>query len=188
VSYLRRPGPRFVAEAIAIVLAAVITGALHLAWWEIGAVVLIVLVAAVLTESWLSRPPAAPRPARAPAPPPPVVEEPEVAPHVRVLREHIPPPALPEPEPEPEPVPVAVAPPPPPPEPEPEPEPDPVVARGPWNVWELERALRESGDTDQERAFLLHYLRDYAGPDGALPPEFDDLVQESFGPLLGVPG
>jgi hypothetical protein len=46
--------------------------------------------------------------------------------------------------------------------------------------------LRESGAQDEEKTFLLHYLRDYAGTDGTLPREFDDLVRESFGGLLGA--
>jgi hypothetical protein len=33
----------------------------------------------------------------------------------------------------------------------------------------------------------LHYLREYAGPDGMLPLDFDGLVRESFGELLGTP-
>jgi hypothetical protein len=56
-----------------------------------------------------------------------------------------------------------------------------------WNVWELDRAARESGRTSEERDFLLLYLRDYAGPDGLLPLDFDALVRESFGDLLGTP-
>jgi hypothetical protein len=162
VSLLRRPGPRFVLEALAIVLTAVITGLLHLAWWQIGACVLIVLLGAVLVESWLARAPVPTQPAQ---PVPIAPAEPEVpAPHVRVVRE-----------PEPEPVPI------PPPTP-----PPPLPAAGPWNIWELERALRESGDHDEEKSFLLHYLRGYAGPDGTLPAEFDDLVRESFASLLGA--
>ena len=62
----------------------------------------------------------------------------------------------------------------------------PIAPRN-WNVWEIESALRESGDANEEREFLLLYLRDYAGPDGVLPLEFDDLVRESFGELLGTP-
>ncbi len=105
--------------------------------------------------------------------------------------------------PEPEPVPVRepprLAPAPPPlsaPEPAPEPEPElpPAAAviriGGPrqWNVWDLERVARESsgGDpiADEERTFLLMYLRDFAGPDGLLPVDFDDLVRQSFGGLV----
>jgi len=122
--------------------------------------------------------------------------------------------ATPEPEPEPEPepvvappVPAAVPAPPPPPltaaGPEPEPAPEParepvpstVVTRigGPrqWNVWDLERAAREhaGGDpvADEERTFLLLYLRDFAGPDGLLSVDFDELVRQSFGGLVGNP-
>jgi hypothetical protein len=177
VSLLRRPGPRFVLEALAIVLTAVITGLLHLAWWQIGACVLIVLLGAVLVESWLARAPVPTQPAQ---PVPIAPAEPEVpAPHVRVVREPEPEPVAvePAPVPEPEPEPVPIPPPTPPP---------PLPATGPWNIWELERALRESGDHDEEKSFLLHYLRGYAGPDGTLPAEFDDLVRESFASLLGA--
>jgi len=174
VSLIQRPGPRFVVEALAIVVTAVIGGVLHLAWWAIALLVLVVFLIAVGVESWLGRP--APEPVvQRPAPP---VEE---APHVRVMRE--PEERAPEPEPQPE----AEAPAP---EPEPAPPPVPPVPTaprgGPWNVWELERALRDSGEQDEEKTFLLHYLREYAGADGTLPPEFDDLVRESFGSVLGA--
>lgn len=70
----------------------------------------------------------------------------------------------------------------------PEPEPVPVVlnpARE-WNLWELQRAVRDAVDDDrhEERSALLMYLREFAGADGNLPTEFDPLVRESFGPLL----
>jgi len=134
--------------------------------------------------------------------------------HVRVLRaepEPEPVVAEPEPKPEPEPEPVAEppapAPPEPPrlvPEPEPDPEPEPEieplppaatvvpigVASGPrqWNVWDLEQIARDhaGGDAmaDEERTFLLMYLRDFAGADGLLPVDFDDLVRQSFGGLV----
>ena len=89
-----------------------------------------------------------------------------------------------------------------PPEPEPEPEleaepeePDRVVAFLPandspreWNLWELERAARDHGGNDvarnEERSYLLIYLREFAGPDGTLPADFDALVRESFGDVL----
>jgi hypothetical protein len=87
-----------------------------------------------------------------------------------------------------------------PPEPEPEPEaeteePDRVVAFLPandspreWNLWELERAARDHGGNDvarnEERSYLLMYLREFAGPDGTLPADFDALVRESFGDVL----
>ena len=39
---------------------------------------------------------------------------------------------------------------------------------------------------DEERSFLLMYLREFAGPDGLLPADFDALVRDSFGDLLGA--
>jgi hypothetical protein len=161
VSLAKRPGPRFVVEAGAIVAAATIAGVEHLAWWEIGGCVLVVLAAAIVLEARLSE--ALPPPAQAP----PVVElSAELQPaHVRVIHAAAP---KPQPEPQLEPVPA-------------------LSSTGPWNVGELARVLAERGDVDEERAFLLHYLRDYAAPDGTLPPEFDDLVRESFRDLLGVP-
>jgi hypothetical protein len=104
-------------------------------------------------------------------------------------------PAVPLPEREPEPGPE------PEPEPEPEPpppaaEPEPVVALPPraepreWNLWELERVTREAAGADaardEERSFLLMYLREFADPDGMLPVSFDPLVRETFGDLLGA--
>ena len=57
-----------------------------------------------------------------------------------------------------------------------------------WNVWELERLARAStgGDVvkDEELSYLLVYLRGFATPEGILPVDFDELVRESFGPLL----
>jgi hypothetical protein len=102
------------------------------------------------------------------------------------------------PAPEPEPEPIAPAP-----EPEPEPELPPAAAApqtvvpigvgaGPrqWNLWDLERLVREHAGADEardeERSFLLMYLRDFAGPDGLLPIDFDGLVRDSFGDLVGA--
>jgi len=83
---------------------------------------------------------------------------------------------------------AAPPPPPPPPPPEPEPEPVPLVAGPPreWNLWELQRAVREAADDErhQEWSALLIHLRQFANADGDLPLEFDGLVRESFGPLL----
>jgi hypothetical protein len=93
---------------------------------------------------------------------------------------------------------VAVPPPPPEPEPEPEPvqEPEPQVVSlavrrdGPleWNLWELERLARDhAGDDvarDEERSFLLMYLREFANSEGMLPADFDGVVRESFGDVL----
>jgi hypothetical protein len=91
-------------------------------------------------------------------------------------------------EPEPAAVPAQVAP--------PEPEPAPVPAAGvirigiprQSNVRDLERVAREHAGADpvadEERTFLLMYLRDFAGADGLLPADFDDLVRQSFGGLV----
>ena len=91
---------------------------------------------------------------------------------------------MPEPEPEPEAKP----------EPEPEPAAPQVVslplsgAPREWNVWELERLARASTGEDvakdEELSYLLVYLRGFATPDGTLSVDFDELVRESFGPLL----
>lgn len=81
-------------------------------------------------------------------------------------------------------------PPPPPPEPEPEPEPEPVpVVTGPareWNLWELQRAVRDASASERydEWSALLIHLREFANADGDLPIEFDSLVRESFATLL----
>jgi len=93
-------------------------------------------------------------------------------------------------------------------EPEPEPEPEPApelpstaappavvpigVGAGPrqWNLWDLERLTREHAGSDplhnEERQFLLLYLREFADGDGLLPVDFDGLVRESFGELVGA--
>jgi hypothetical protein len=111
-------------------------------------------------------------------------------------------PAPPAPEPVP-PTPEPGAPPPqlrsvPPPQPEseapPEEVPEPVVrlpldAGEPreWNVWELERLARGAGSHsshEEELAFLLLELRQFANADGQLPVGFDPIVRESFGELL----
>jgi hypothetical protein len=93
------------------------------------------------------------------------------------------------------------------PQPEPEPEPDPELEPPPpaaervvtlpapagpreWNVWELERLVRETAGADvardEERSFLLMYMREFADPDGMLPVTFDPLVRETFGDVLGA--
>jgi len=150
--------------------------------------------------------PAPTRPVSVPATPPVALQpEPEPAPAPDVE-----PGPAPEPQPEPErppvaeppePVPsqprvVAVPPPPPEPQPELEPEPEPEVVSlasrrvGPreWNLWELERIARDrAGDDvarDEERTFLLMYLREFASPEGLLSADFDGVVRESFGDVL----
>jgi len=118
-----------------------------------------------------------------------VEPEPEAEPEAEAVEAPAPLVAVPSPPPEP----AAVAPAPPP------PEPDRVVAfpaaayaRQRWNVWELERLTRARAGADpvrdEELGFLLVYLRDFAAPDGSLPEEFDDLVRESFGDVVGVAG
>jgi hypothetical protein len=114
-----------------------------------------------------------------------------------------------EPQPEPEPAPLAEPPPAPTPapprvalvpppaavrEPEPPPERDVVsivsrvAAPREWNIWELERIARDQGGDDvgrdEERAYLLMYLREFANADGNLPSDFDAVVRESFGDVL----
>ena len=129
---------------------------------------------------------------------PPVESRPEPAPEAEARRE-------PEPVPSPEP-PRIVAVPPPAPDPESQPEPEepqPDAARvvaflpateGPreWNLWELERAARDhaTGDVarNEERSYLLMYLREFAGPDGVLPTDFDGLVRDAFGDVLHTVG
>ncbi|MFL5963203.1 MAG: hypothetical protein ACJ757_09975 [Gaiellaceae bacterium] len=203
---LRRPGLRFLVEAFVIVLTAVVTGLAHVGAWGIAGAVAVVWVLVAIIEYSLSHP----RGRKEPSAPIETLPEPEpvAGEAVRVIpRGSAPQPAAdervavaseraPEPEPQSEPEPVAVEPqatPEPTPEPEPvaaapEPEPEPEVAEAlQWNLWELDRALRGSGEVTEEQEFLLMYLRDYAGPDGSLPIDFDGLVRESFGDVLGAP-
>ena len=148
------------------------------------------MVAIVEIGLWVRHATAQRPPAQTPAEPgpklPPVVERRE-------------PRLEPVPVPTPEPPRIAAAPPPPAPEPaaEPEPEPESAIAYLPvneepreWNLWELERASRDHASDDvarnEERAYLLMYLREFAGPDGVLPADFDGLVRDAFGDLLRV--
>lgn len=207
-------GPRTVVEAAFLVAVPVIALEAGLSWYAIvgaggGAYLLVLIVeAAIWREGKRAKPgvvaaapavesrapagaehvrvlPVEPEPEPVPVPVPLGVVE---APHTEL-----------HPEPAPVPAPPRLAPvPPPPPEPEPIPHPEPelppaaAVVRigGPrqWNVWDLERVAREQagGDpiADEERTFLLLYLRDFAGPDGMLPVDFDDLVRQSFGGLV----
>jgi outer membrane biosynthesis protein TonB len=137
-------------------------------------------------------------PAQEPPPPPGVQDEPEPDP---------------EPEPEPEPQRVRVLQPVPDLEPEPDsaPQTEPPTVPPPaattdaesnvvpigigdeprrWNLWDLERLTRERSGRDaardEERSFLLMYMREFAGPDGLLPADFDRLVRDSFGELVGA--
>ena len=75
---------------------------------------------------------------------------------------------------------------------EPEPKAEEAAAAAPreWNLWELERAARDHATddvaTNEERGYLLLYLREFAGSDGTLPADFDGLVRDAFGDLLNV--
>ena len=66
------------------------------------------------------------------------------------------------------------------------------VGAGPrqWNLWDLERLTREHSGADvaqdEERQFLLMYLREFADSAGLLPLDFDGLVRDSFGELVGT--
>jgi len=142
----------------------------------------------------LPEPEIAPEPDDAPEPelPEPEPAEPEPEPE---FSPEVPTAVEPDPEPEPLPVqPLAVVPPPPPlPPPSPLREPFPPPQRlsalpREWNLWELEQLARGragmNAHRDEEWGFLLIYLRDFAGPDGRLPLDFDLLVRESFAELL----
>jgi hypothetical protein len=206
-------GSRFIVEAGFIIAVAVIAGIEHLSTWWIIAVVAgaWLIVAAVEIAVWArnvgaQQPQPVDEPADLePAPTPEYASRPPVV--VRPQPSVETPEAEPSSEPEPEAEqtrepeqPRIVAVPALPPEPEPEPEvepeePDRVVAFLPandspreWNLWELERAARDHGGNDlarnEERSYLLMYLREFAGPDGTLPADFDALVRESFGDVL----
>jgi len=193
-------GPRTVVEAAFLVAVPVIALEVGLRWYLIVVAggIAYLLVLGVEAAVWRDSKRAAGTPAAVASEAPTA----ETEKHVHVIRT--------EPEPAAVPVPVHAAPEPEPPrlvsvpEPEPvrvpaveaEPEPAPVPAAavirigGPrqWNVWDLERVAREhaGGDpvADEERTFLLMYLRDFAGADGLLPADFDDLVRQSFGGLV----
>ena len=205
-------GSRFLIEAGFIIAVAVIAGIERLSTWWIIAVVASawIIVAIVEIVVWARQ--AGVRQESAVESSEsfePQAEEPTFAAPVRVrVQPTVEARAEPEPEPEcePEPAPspepsrIAAVPSPP---PEPEPEPEPVPARvvafipaneGPreWNLWELERAARDHATDDvvrnEERSYLLMYLREFAGPDGILPTDFDGLVRDAFGDVLHTVG
>ncbi|MEX2212239.1 MAG: hypothetical protein WD689_10820 [Gaiellaceae bacterium] len=187
-AFRARLGPRFGLEATFLIAVAVVLGLLEVSWPAIVAAMAISWLAIAIVEVALARagkaPPAlalpstSPRtvtvlpPGEFPAPPPPPVLESVPAP-VEAER-----PAR-----SPAPVPAAAAETGPPP-------PTQLRPRGgrEWNIWELERIARERAganpDRDEERTFLLMSLREFARPDGHLPPDFDSLVREAFGDLL----
>jgi hypothetical protein len=209
-------GPRTAFEAAFLVAVPVVALAVGLGPYAIVAAsavgyLLILVLEAMLWRTGSKLPTPRAGPASSPQPPKPVEEvavvttqpeqpepEPEPEPTPAPVAEE----PGPEPEQQPEPVRVLQSVPDPEPElePEPEPEPEPDAAEvvsigigaGPrqWNLWDLERLTREASGTDfaldEERTFLLMYLREFAGPDGSLPVDFDGLVRDSFGELVGV--
>jgi len=167
-------GPRTIVEAaflIAVPIVALAAG-LH-AWPIIGAstaayllVVTLEATLARLRDAAVEPPPTPPVPEPDPEPETAALSEPRSE-HVRVLR------ALPSLTPIQRPGRSNVV---------------PLGAPRQWSLWDLERLAREhaGGDpeTDEERTFLLLYLRDFADPDGFLPADFDALVRDSFGGLV----
>ena len=206
-------GSRFLIEAGFIIAVAVIAGIERLSTWWIIAVVASawIIVAIVEIVVWVRqtgvREDSAVESSESFESFEPLGEEPMFVAPVRVrvqptVESRPEPERVPEPAPSPEPSRIAAVPSPPP-EPEPEPEAEPVSARvvafipaneGPreWNLWELERAARDHATDDvvrnEERSYLLMYLREFAGPDGILPTDFDGLVRDAFGDVLHTVG
>jgi len=71
--------------------------------------------------------------------------------------------------------------------PTPEPLPERVIRSGAWNVNDLERAVAAQSNASAEQAeewgTYLFFLREHAASDGALPPQFDGLIEDVFGPI-----
>jgi hypothetical protein len=194
-------GPRSVVEAVFLVAVPVLALAIGYGRWAIvgasgvGYLLVLFVEVVLLRDRHVEGPRPIPTPVHSVAPTPPAP-----APTVVVVAAEPEPEPVAEPEPEPEPEPERVLASVPDLEPEPEPEPAPaattVVQIGvsalprQWNLWDLERLTREAsgGDAilDEERSFLLMYLREFAGPDGELPVDFDGLVRDSFGQLVGA--
>ncbi len=202
-------GSRFLIEAGFIIAVAVIAGIEQLStWWIIAVVASAWIIVAIVEIVVWTRQVAGRQPGT--VPPTPEAAYPVAAPPALSVRVQPPVESRPEPEPSPAPSPEPpriVAAPPLPAEPEreeePEPEPEPEAARivafisasdGPreWNLWELERAARDHATDDvarnEERSYLLMYLREFAGPDGVLPTDFDGLVRDAFGDVLHTVG
>jgi hypothetical protein len=202
-------GSRFLIEAGFIIAVAVVAGFERLstlwiiavvasAWIIVAIVEIVVWGRQVVARQSRTVDPAATEsklPAVAPASPVRVRTSPPVEPRSEPEPE-------PPPEPRPEPPRIVVVPDRPP-EPDAQPEPEPDAARvvafiqandGPreWNLWELERAARDHATDDvvrnEERSYLLMYLREFAGPDGVLPTDFDGLVRDAFGDVLDTVG
>jgi hypothetical protein len=203
---------RFVCEAAFIVLIAAATAVARLgrlwialavgaAWLLVSAVERAVLQQdSVLSNGRLGFLFSRAEPQPAPEPEPDAEEHPPTPAPEPVPPAPEPAPPAPDPQPPaPEPTPPPQLTPVPPPEPEPEArgdeEAEPTVTRLPleaqpreWNVWELERIAREVDGRDpardEELAYLLLELRQFANADGELPVSFDPVIRESFGELL----
>jgi outer membrane biosynthesis protein TonB len=195
-------GLRVALLAAALVAVAVVSVVANWSTWTIIAVMGVAFLIVSAIEIVASQREGAAKTADEPS------AEPQEGPpaHVRVLDEE--PRVEPEPEREAEPEPEREPPPPeparpplvaaPPPrepakiEPEPAPVAVPVAIRQgaprEWNLWELEQASRKaSGDDplrDEERNYLLMYLREFANAEGTLPVDFDALVRDSFADVI----
>ncbi|HLY94058.1 MAG TPA: hypothetical protein VKP14_04345 [Gaiellaceae bacterium] len=184
-------GPRNIVEAAFLVAVPIVALAAGLTAWPIigasaAAYLLVAAVEATIArlggavEAQPQRPTAQAWTAPTPAPPPVVLPEREPEPvaatserrgaHVRVLR------AAPR---SPDPAPPAWS------------NVVPIGVPGPprrWSIWDLERVAKEHAGSDvaadEERSFLLLYLREFADSDGLLPTDFDALVRGSFGSLV----
>jgi hypothetical protein len=201
-------GSRFLIEAGFIIAVAVIAGIERLStWWIIAVVASAWIIVAIVEIVVWTRQVVAQQPQVVESAPPAFLP-------AEPVRVRVPPPVEsrrePEPTAEPAPAPAPssespriVAVPPPRLEPDAEPQPGPEAARvvaflpasdGPreWNLWELERAARDHATDDvvrnEERSYLLMYLREFAGPDGVLPMDFDGLVRDAFGDVLHTVG
>jgi hypothetical protein len=204
-------GSRFLIEAGFIIGVAVIAGIERLStWWIIAVVASAWIIVAVVEIVVWARPMIARRSFAVVAEASDAAVAPVAAPPPVTVRVRPPFESGLEPQSEPEPTPVPspeppriVVAPPPLPEAEPEPKEAPAAARvvafvsatdGPraWNLWELERAARDHSTDDvarnEERSYLLMYLREFAGPDGVLPADFDGLVRDAFGDVLHTVG
>jgi glucose dehydrogenase len=168
VSLLRRPRYRFVLWAVILIAVAAVTGIVGLDWWLIVVIVFGVWIVLTIIERRLDRAPERPV-ATAPAPvvaPPPLSEPDAPRAEVPLTRRR----RLLSPR---QPVAVTASAP---------------VADGEkqWSIWTLDRVARETSDA--ELRFLVLSLQEYADSDGMLPLQFDPLVRESFGELLGSTG
>jgi hypothetical protein len=172
-----KPLYRFLVWAGTLVVVAAITGAIGLSWWLIVVCVFGAWVVLTIVERRLDRSSAAHR-AEAPAEPPEPATSEAIAPEPAALEAAAPEPAAREfgrrrrflPASRPESVPG--------------PEPSVSLEEKQWSIWALDKVAREN--TDAELRYLVLSLQEYADTDGLLPLQFDPLVRESFGELLGI--